>query len=349
MADQTARRARAALAYGAIAYLTLQVAGTALLETRCPGVYDPEYDARLTVLKARLAEDPARPLVLVTGSSRLMFAFHPESLPPLPTASGSPLLTFNACHPGAGPVMQLMHVRRLLREGIRPNWLAVEVMPAYLAHEGRTFLAASVTARDLPLLVHYYSPWKMLGSYLYQRTAAGRWQAEVTRRLAPGCVPPDGCGPEAIGPLGGWLGLRTSVTPEERRNQTALAESQYRHRLQAHRIAPAADRAVRDLLDLCRRERISVVLVRSPESGLFRDWYTPGASESVDRYLNGLAGEYGAAVIDAQRWLADEDFYDGHHALHRGAATFTHRFEHEVLRPLAAGRLTPSAASVARR
>ena len=38
-------------------------------------------------------------------------------------------------------------------------------------------------------------------------------------------------------------------------------------------------------------------------------------------------------VVDARDWLADADFYDYHHVLHRGAKAYTDRLARGVLRP----------------
>ena len=79
----------------------------------------------------------------------------------------------------------------------------------------------------------------------------------------------------------------------------------------------------------------------SPESSEFRGWYPEAARARIDSYCDELRRDYGVRVIDARSWVADEDFIDGHHALPRGAATFTHRLGRDVLQPLVAGKLPP--------
>src|SRR5262249_32026275 len=143
-------------------YLAGQLAFSTML-------YDPEYSARLEVLQARRAEDPRRPLLLAVGSSRVMMALRPEDLPPLRTPSGQPVLMFNFYHTGPGPVLSLMEVHGLLRAGIRPDWLVVELMPEYHAREWHAYLLRGVGASDLPLLGHYLNPWQLYGHYLLGR------------------------------------------------------------------------------------------------------------------------------------------------------------------------------------
>src|SRR3954454_9843704 len=128
------RRGRAAVGWGLLAFLVAAAAQAAAFDSR-PDLYDVEYGARLDLVRARLAEAPGRPLLVAVGSSRLVMAFAPEQLPPVPTADGPDALPFNFGHVGAGPIQNLMDVSRMLADGVRPRWLFLEMMPAFVAHE----------------------------------------------------------------------------------------------------------------------------------------------------------------------------------------------------------------------
>src|SRR4051812_40711862 len=116
----------------AVAFVAVQFVLNVVVDGWHPGLYDSEYAVRLRTLRARVAEAPGRPLLLLVGSSRTEMNFLPEVLPPLHTASGETPLVFNFSHLGAGPVMNLLEVRRLLRDGVRPGWLVLEAMPPQL-------------------------------------------------------------------------------------------------------------------------------------------------------------------------------------------------------------------------
>jgi hypothetical protein len=60
-----------------------------------------------------------------------------------------------------------------------------------------------------------------------------------------------------------------------------------------------------------------------PESSPLRSWYSPAARERIDQYLRGLGKQFGAPLIDARDWMADEYFSDTHHLTSEGAALFS--------------------------
>jgi len=331
--SQTAPRARRALGWGLACYVACQLAFSAVL-------YDPEYQWRQEALETRLAADPHRPLLLVMGSSRTLMAFSAELLPPMRTTSGQPALPFNFSHAAAGPVMNLMDLRRLLREGIHPDWLVLEMMPPFLAGEGFDALTADLGARDLPLLQHYVSPWMLYGKYALARLLTDhRHQLEFIRRHGPAWILGEKKGPESgHGPLGGFA-VSASIDPDQRARRTDLMRRQYAPTLQEYELSPAGDRATHALLELCRREHIRLVLLLMPEASAFRSWYPPRARTTLSQYLDHISREFDVPVVDARTWVADEDFMDGHHVLRGGQAAFTSRLGREVLQPLVEGRL----------
>src|SRR6476620_5735179 len=115
---RTAPRLRAILGWGCLLFLLLQVLILVMVEGYFPETYDPEYDVRIHLLRQALAEHPDRPLLLLTGSSRTAMCFRPEVLQTLRDPSGTEVLPFNLSHFGGNHTLQLMLLRRLLRQGI---------------------------------------------------------------------------------------------------------------------------------------------------------------------------------------------------------------------------------------
>jgi hypothetical protein len=54
----------------------------------------------------------------------------------------------------------------------------------------------------------------------------------------------------------------------------------------------------------------------------------------IDRYCDTLGAEYGVRTVNAQDWLPDDCFVDGHHADPKGAEEFSSKMGREVLQPL---------------
>lgn len=331
-----ARSARAILAWTFVSVLALNASIHAYLEHRHPEVYDPEFGARLTVLNDRIAEAPENPLLLVVGSSRLVTDFMPERLSPLQDPTGA-VLAFNFSHTGAGPLVNLMEVRRLLRKGVRPRWLVVEVLPPMLATSGRSTAASLAAADDLPLLCRHMASWKAYGRYLSARLVPNpRHYLAVVHNDGPTSQELSG-----LGPLGGSTPLKTPATAENIRSYTDAVRNQYRPGLQNFHVTDVADNSLREMIELCRRENVEVVLVLTPESSEFRGWYADATRKHVNDYCDNLRHHCGVRIIDARTWLPDEDFLDAHHALPRGAETFTQRLGRDVLEPLIRGELRP--------
>jgi hypothetical protein len=325
--------ARAALVWGLACALAALAAGAAAVDRWQPELYDEEFATRMAILQQRRVEDPDRPLLAVIGSSRTALAFAPEQLPPLVTPAGKRVLPFNCSHFGAGPAMNLMLLRRLLDAGVRPRWVVVELMPQFLAHESWQYLTHSAAARDLPRLGRYYGAAELACGYARRRL---QLLPQLSRCVLDEVPTPTGTGAlesPGFGPLGGHTALLEDIGPADRARLTATAANGIR----GFAISPAADGATRDLLELCRAKSVGVVLLLSPEAAVYRNCYPPTADTNLRAFGAALARDYGVAFVDGRDWLADDDFFDGHHVLKRGAAAFTRRLHREVLEPLVRG------------
>ncbi len=133
----------------------------------------------------------------------------------------------------------------------------------------------------------------------------------------------------------GWSPMAPWPFPDsERAHRLEVARSGYAPGLSRFHLGKKPTQALHELLDLCRREHIPAALVVMPESSVFRSWYSAEANKAIHGLLDELSRTYGVAVIDAQRWLPDRDFEDGHHLLVHGASVFTSRLRDELPRLL---------------
>lgn len=334
---------RAALVWGLLFAAAFQLGVAMLMETVCPAIRDPEYACKLSRLRALTAASPGRPLIVALGSSRLALGFRPDALPFCRTEGVEPVAC-NLAINGAGPLTELLVLRRLLRDGVRPEWLVVEVHPALLSQddqwgEQNWFDPQRAGWHDLPLLwSHAPNRLFLLRRWFRSRLTPGHsHRMNLSEEFAPQWLPyrklPEN-GWEALDRYGWKPHDKPLANKAEYRLRVEKARLEYFEALQRYRLSPRIDRTLRELLDMCLGHGIRVVLVTPPEGTEFQSWYPPGVMKSIHEYLTRLSAETGVPWADARSWLPDDCFHDGHHLLAHGARRFTERFGREVLGPL---------------
>jgi hypothetical protein len=324
--------------YYALAVLVLNV----IMDRWCPAPFEKVYRIKWAGLRQLARAEPGRPLVVMLGSSRTDGAFQAGRLNGMPGPDGRPILAFNFGVPAAGPMHEYQYLRDMLDEGIRPRLLLVEFLPP-LFNEPHSHLISeeSWAAAD----------WMSLHQYLRLRPylshpglKASEW---IAARVAPWYVnrfslhgwvleqlhPPEDPSPVPY-PHDAW-GCRCPepLTPVVKAARAQVAR-EYIPSLSRFRLGEGPVRAMRDLLECCRREQIPVALLLTPESTTFRSWYRPECLKTMRDLLADLRADYGVEVIDGTLWLDDDDFMDGHHLDVQGADKFTTRMGDEVRRLL---------------
>lgn len=339
--------ARAALMSFLMFFAGAELALTLVSERWHAELRDPEYSSKRAGLRALMAANPGRPLVLVLGSSHAGLGFRPGVLGLRGHGEDPPPLVYNFALTGSGAGTELLCLHRLLEEGIRPKLCLIEVCLALLNREELSEEVCPTGAvldwADLPIIRRFAShPWRPYSRWLEARLVP--WYTNrfhLLSRFMPSWVNQDD-GPDRhwrkLDPEG-WLALYQTATSESRRlgaeRESAAYEAQFEH----FRITDRANRALRDALALCQSQGTEVILILMPEGGEFRSWYTPEARQLGRSYLAQLAEEFAVPVIDARAWMADADFCDSHHLLAGAATAFSKRFGREVLRPyLESGR-----------
>lgn len=326
-----------------VGFLAIQLGLDVLVDGVHPEINDDEFQVRLAALQARIAEAPDRPLLLMTGSSRCQMGYLPERVPPLRTDSGEQPLLYNFSHLGSGPIFNLLTVKRLLRRGIRPRWLVLEIMPPCLNHEYYSIATTCAEPGDFPTMCRYFPPIRMAGLFLRPRLfpcyrhrmfLCGTYLSPLAIKTVA-----EGLADIALAPLGGDAGwwLHDELDEKTLAHCLATTRDSYRPRLQKFQVRRKADRAIRETLRLCRENGIEVVLLLTPEGREFQSWYASGALPRIDAYCRDLARENAVTLVDARHWLPDRVFTDSHHPLRRGAEIFTELLARDVLKPMVEG------------
>lgn len=338
----SARAARAAVAWGAVGVLALHAAAALTMTVFAPQTRDPEYGRRVIDLKARLAEHPGRPLVVVIGSSRTSMGLCPaaweESRPNGPRPD--PLL-FNLSLVGSGPVMELMALRRMYADGIRPDAVVFEYWPPFMREDGVYFEPDRVDLSRLYAtdreVVRGYFPHP---AHTERRMVQNRLHPIYENRhrllaqVAPSWLPWDrrlNVGWENLDGWGWLPGLDEHPSrPDRRALRLDHCRPIYMGMFHDYTIHPLADRAMRESVAVARANGAKVAFAYLPESAEFRSWYPPAAEQMARAHLAGLLGELGTPLIDARLWMPDESLVDGFHLSRVAAAEFTRKFGRAV-------------------
>jgi hypothetical protein len=290
-----------------------------------PELIDPDYHSRLKLAQNATREQPQRPLGLVLGSSRMVWGFQPEQL-----TERDGLQWFNGAQIAGGPTLTRLLLHRYLRDGVRPEVVAIEVMPPFFVKENNRYLCGHFAFGELAFMRKYsHKPLHYDYHFARDRFARASHISHITE-------PPSGELP--LFPRGGLQSVEEDVSPAEREKRLAIAHKNNAEYLSKLTVRPGADRAFRDTIRDAQTHAIRVVLLRSPEGPTFRSWYNPDAREKFDAYIANVAHEFGVPILDARLWLDEDDFYDSHHTLKRGTAKFTSRFGREMPGVLATSR-----------
>jgi hypothetical protein len=262
---------------------------------------------------------------------------------------GRPVVAYNMGFPGSGYFGSLFTLRRLLADGICPDLLVLELLPAYLVRAAPGDLGPEVVPRrwlrlhEMRLIRAYDSlresaPWRPWVEA--QLVPVWSHRTEIVQSLLPWLLPDD-ARTDALADIDTW-GARPSptVVPADlRERETRRAEVQYRD--DAFRGFPPSEdtyRQVEQLLGLCQDNRIPVVVVFMPEGPLFRSWYTPAAETAVAAFEDRLR-QRGVFLIDARPWFAEELFIDSHHLVAAGSVGYTRRLGAAIKHHLAPAAL----------
>lgn len=346
--QRLAAPARAGLLWGLAFFVAAQAAMLLATQSYWPQLRDPEFGYKLSILRKRLAEEPDRPLLILLGSSRTGQGVRPGALPPLRTPDGRKVLLFNFSQVGSGPLAELVTLRRLLDAGIRPDWLAIEILPAMLGRTVDAFGEAGggvsrLSWNDLELLRHYVPEKDALRNRWYKaqlwpwHTHRFSFMNHYVANWVPWRLRMDHW--KSLDRWG-WSDIGVDTQPLVLvPDALELARNTYYLELQNFHLTSMQKNALRDMLVLCREQDIPTVLYLMPEGKIYRGWYAPATLACLDNYLTRLSRDYGVPIVNARTWMPDFYFGDSHHLYRLGASFFTRHFGSYVLSHLVQGKL----------
>jgi len=234
-----------------------------------------------------------------------------------------------------------LHFRRVLEAGIRPQAVVIEVHPALLKLPPQ-FAVLQVppveycNAHDMDLLADYLGDkrpsWREWA--LCRAEACYRFRCELMRRAAPRWAydqRPNIYAVDKTTSLGWVPGPWLQPPDAVREVNSMVVRGVYAPCYEDFAVSDLADRALREILALCREEKIVASLLLMPESEELRDEPVLAAQPALERYVGELAREYGADLFDASCWCEKSDFFDGQHLLSEAAGRLTEQLGRRVL------------------
>jgi hypothetical protein len=325
------RRARRVLSAGLLLFAALQVALSVAIEGPLAEVREPVRAVREQTLRARLRENPGRPLVLALGSSQTLNALMTETLSEgrLP---GEPIV-FNFGTPLSSLVHQHVTLHGLLERGIDPGGVVIEIMPPYAACEPSDEFfreTAALSWSEVRAVSHLYNSPRIYSFWFMSRAAPWfdfrkQLLSRTLRGLSPKEAPAFGRDTDRFG----WYGF--PLAGHSHRRLIEHAYSEFGEHVRNFAPAPTQEKALREMLRTCRERQNPVLLLVPPVGPTFLSWYTPASDQALREFLERARGEFGVTVLDARRWFpAEEDFVDSYHLNRVGAGKFTERFACEA-------------------
>ena len=303
--------------------------------------YDPQYALKAGRMEARMKEFPGHPPWVVMGSSRVEYGFRPGVIADRMNEKNAPMI-FNFGLGGANLFRQLICLRRLVEDGMKPRRVGIEILGAVMSHELYLFVDdpnLTIRARKDELGVYgsyCNSPENLRHDWICSRfNPAYKYGIKIPNqtlawRLLPVPLIHE-VGEKPPYDKWGWHPGPSAPIPEsDFRHGFEIAKNQYKDLFHDFKISPDTDRALMQILDLCKNEGIEVFLFRTPESNVFQALYTPEADTAIDSYIAKIKNQYSVPFIDARSWIGIDGFTDGHHLNATGGEKFTRRFVDEL-------------------
>lgn len=344
-------KARSALAWAAVFFVLLQLAGSLLFDHVWTSVRFPSA----AQVVARLDRKPD---IVFLGSSRFGTDVNEteigweiqqqRQLPRRPEV-------LNASVPAGDLIAADYLLDQILRHGARPKLAVIEVSPETLNRFNEWFffhvrrqvrwvdtpalfvdicrskqLGRLLSARLVPWHVHRRQIWT--DAFAGAQACCSRWFGAEVRK--PSAIPFTAAAQAR--PAIDWeevLRKARSRPDAKQLEYTQIGVGQPLRWLKNYRIGGASVHALERLIDRCRQHEIEVVLVGVPVSAPHRQTYTPPIDSAFVAHMKKVSQAHQCRFVDYRDQVPDALFNDNHHMRPEGAIYFSRRLSQEVLAP----------------
>ncbi|MFO0964426.1 MAG: hypothetical protein U0793_02395 [Gemmataceae bacterium] len=332
------RGGRIVLTMGLV-FIAAQALASFLFDRVWPEVRFPFLHRRL----AKLDDLPAQPDIVCLGSSRFgACLLEREMTMALREGTGEKdAFVFNASVP-AGDLVASEHVLScLLERGIRPRLLLIEISPEALnRHNGWLdfHVERQIGWRDVPRFlpelarageIEHLCVCRLLPLYAFRK---GFWNflGQSAQRLGGRALGAPSQGAE-------WsraIGITPTLSAAEKAEKTRQGLEHAKKCLVDYEPGGLPVRALKRMLADCAGHGIHPVLLLVPVSSAQRALYDERIEAALESELREIHAAFDCPLFDCRSCLADEQFYDNHHASTEGGAAFSAWVMDRVVTPL---------------
>ncbi|VTS08676.1 hypothetical protein [Tuwongella immobilis] len=338
------RTAGRCLLWGMLSFAAVQLGLVAMIRGDWLIVEDPPFARKLGIFRASgyaKDRDPQTRRILGIGTSRLLIGWNAaQTESRLRSELGQPVRTFNFGIPAAGPVMQNLITRRLLRQDVRADVVILEVMmPFYLApvqvmdRFGRNGAFESAWLLPHRLSAEETRELEQRGIISHRASQLGQgmptydYRTPLLGYLAPAMQ--TACDPTDMTPYTdahGWVrSVFRDLTPQQYQHGVRNAQKMYGEVCRSRELDDRMLVFLDETLARLQAAGMKPMLVAMPEGRDFRSWYQPDALTEFAQKMQQLSQTHSVSFVDAREWLPDAMFSDSHHLTEAGADAFSQR------------------------
>jgi hypothetical protein len=336
------RHGRATLLWAVASFILLQLGLRVGIDSCWRVLRDPTFEIKARRLERLISQSPQPPItVLMFGSSVTGNSFKAAALEErLGKELGRTAAVFNMANLGAGPMTELIWMRRLLDRGIRPHLVLIEFSPHLYLDEGvpvdaKHFPPFMLTADDLEMVCRYApdpdlrDKWRTcqwIPSYGHRLTIVNYLSSVMVPVL------------DQIPTWGGAIDERFwsplgSRSPEQLRVSLAILKEKLAVRLREFTAGKSSCRALDELLGLLQKAGIPACVIMVPEGPTLRSLYNVEKLQELEQRVVALTRKHGDTFVRAFDWLDEEMFADSIHPTIAGADLFSNRICRDVVLP----------------
>jgi hypothetical protein len=334
------RSARRAILVAALLFVGSQAALRFWIDTGKREYRDPIFEPRYRILEAQRAQKPkSAATVIFLGSSTTLNGMRADLAEEKLTAElDRPVVSVNFGTLGSGPFTSLVHFKRLVRRGVRPDLLVLELNPILYDDQAPSDIPRlppeCLERQDLDVLREFSDDksvdkkwWETClfpihGHRLAILSQAARIMVPYVDLLEPlENVDAHGYRPNC-----------KNTDPSKIRDTKETREAM-RPRLQNYHVNEQRIRALREIADLAAANHIQTLLYTVPVRPSLCSMYGPGLQTLLSEW-RAIAEEHHFAMIDAMSWIEEDKFADNLHLDHDGATELTQKLLERSIVPI---------------